>query len=915
MVANFKKARVRLRSWIDAFWGYDVFIAHRRSDAAEYARRLDEALQAEPKRIACFVDRKVYGPGDSLSVETKRNVAKSDLLVLVGSPELTNLRRPDDWVEEEVNAYLESHVSDPKVIPIDFGGTIANAPSSTGNSILLQVKNFLRVAEPLPALVQPPSEAVLGAIRAKLDGRRRDRKRVLFFEMTASVLALLLVLAVVLGYVAKLQHEASLANETRALAALSDTAVKQGKPVDAVELALAAWPRKGDDARPEMKRVITALNYALSEDHERIRFIGHRDAVRSASFSPDGTRIVTASDDGRACILDAESGKQLYCLSAENGGGINSAVFSPDGMRIVTASADGETCIGDAQWGTQLHCLKDQDEDEGGDAVYSALFSPDGKRVVAAYADKKIRIWNAITFRLVGEWTAHAKAVYSATYSPDGRRIVTASKDKTARIWDAGTGELLHPLTGHTDEVYYAAFSPDGKSIATASEDKSVRIWDVDTGRQRRKIPCSEPVHGVAFSPHGKRIVTASYDGVATLWDAQTGAELVELKGHDQVVNFAAFSPDGKRVVTASDDRTARVWDTDAPVVLSHKSWANSAGFSPDGTHVITTSRDTTVRIWDADTREWRPPPIKLTGGGDDDPDVYFAAYSPDGSRIVTASDDRMARIWDLRTGVPLHELKHGGEVLSAVFSPDGKRIVTASDDGAACIWDAGSGMKLHCLTDKDDNSAVRYAVFSPDETRIVAAYSDGQARIWDANTFERTNVWNAHDDIVYSAVFSPDGAWIVTASGDHTVRIWDAKTGKQVATLPAHHDIIYSANFSKDGKRIVTASEDGTARVWDVATGVNFSVLSGHTGHVFTAEFSRNDDHIVTASDDGTARVWKISPNPGPFAAACARIATIGVDLRRLLDDLATRYGLTGLKPICGVNAPEKIDFAHIQE
>src|SRR6516164_7303877 len=135
------------------------------------------------------------------------------------------------------------------------------------------------------------------------------------------------------------------------------------------------------------------------------------------------------------------------------------------------------------------------------------------------------------------------------------------------------------------------------------------------------------------------------------------------------------------------------------------------------------------------------------------------------------------------------------------------------------------------------------------------------------------------------------------------------------VPTLPAHHDIIYSANFSKDGKRIVTASEDGTARVWDVATGVNFSVLSGHTGHVFTAEFSRNDDHIVTASDDGTARVWKISPNPGPFAAACARIATIGVDLRRLLDDLATRYGLTGLKPICGVNAPEKIDFAHIQE
>jgi WD domain, G-beta repeat len=116
---------------------------------------------------------------------------------------------------------------------------------------------------------------------------------------------------------------------------------------------------------------------------------------------------------------------------------------------------------------------------------------------------------------------------------------------------------------------------------------------------------------------------------------------------------------------------------------------------------------------------------------------------------------------------------------------------------------------------------------------------------------------------------------------------------------------------FSRDGKRIVTASEDGTARVWDVSTGVNLSVLSGHTSHVFTAEFSRDDGHIVTASDDGTARVWNNSPIPDPFAAACARIAAIGLKL----NDLAARYGLIGLKPICDVNAPNKIDVAHLQE
>ena len=124
MVANFTASGARLRTWIDRFWGYDVFIAHRRSDGAEYAYRLCEALQAEG--IKSFIDREVYGPGNSLIVATKRYAAKSTLLVLIGSPQLTNLRTPVDWVEEEVITYLAFHKSDPKVIPIDFGGTIGN---------------------------------------------------------------------------------------------------------------------------------------------------------------------------------------------------------------------------------------------------------------------------------------------------------------------------------------------------------------------------------------------------------------------------------------------------------------------------------------------------------------------------------------------------------------------------------------------------------------------------------------------------------------------------------------------------------------------------------------------------------------------------------------------------------------------
>ena len=67
---------------------------------------------------------------------------------------------------------------------------------------------------------------------------------------------------------------------------------------------------------------------------------GHDRAVRSAAYSPDGQRIVTASSDYTAKVWQAKTGQELFTLKGHNGW-VWSVAYSPDGQRIVTAGSDG----------------------------------------------------------------------------------------------------------------------------------------------------------------------------------------------------------------------------------------------------------------------------------------------------------------------------------------------------------------------------------------------------------------------------------------------------------------------------------------------------------------------------------------------------------------------------------------------
>jgi WD40 repeat protein len=70
------------------------------------------------------------------------------------------------------------------------------------------------------------------------------------------------------------------------------------------------------------------------------------------AFSPDGTRLATASGDRMARVWEVTSGTELHTL--RHGSAVVGVAFSPDGTRLATASSDRTARVWELKSDTRL---------------------------------------------------------------------------------------------------------------------------------------------------------------------------------------------------------------------------------------------------------------------------------------------------------------------------------------------------------------------------------------------------------------------------------------------------------------------------------------------------------------------------------------------------------------------------------
>ena len=441
---------------------------------------------------------------------------------------------------------------------------------------------------------------------------------------------------------------------------------------------------------------------------------GHTDGVSSASFSPDGTRIVTGSEDKTAKVWDAGTGTPLLELKGHTARSERSRRSARTGRGSSPAVRRRTAKVWDARTGTPLLDLKGHTV-----GVTSASFSPDGTRIVTgSWDDGRRRCGTRGREPPCSNSRGTRTGCMSASFSPDGTRIVTGSEDETAKVWDARTGTPLLDSRATRAPCTSASFSPDGTRIVTGSGDdkRSGEVWDARTGTPLLELKGHTDrmiERGVQPGRHADRHRQCGQDGEG-LGRADRARLLLDLKGHTDSVTSACVQPGRhadrhRRVVTgrrrsgtrarvrpcSSSKAHGRRWRArrsaptargSSPAVRTRRRRCGTRGRARPSSNSRGTrarcgarrSAPTASRIVTGESRTGRrrsgtrgraTPLLELKGHTDERDRARRSA--PTGRGSSPAAGDRTAKVWDARTGTrPARPQGAHGPVSARVVQP-----------------------------------------------------------------------------------------------------------------------------------------------------------------------------------------------------------------------------------------------------
>lgn len=244
-------------------------------------------------------------------------------------------------------------------------------------------------------------------------------------------------------------------------------------------------------------------------------FEGHKGAVWSATLNKDVTKAATGAADFTAKVWDAVSGEEVRSLPHKHI--VKVVDFSPDGDRLLTASNEMLMRVFDLQdESAEPDLLQGYKEN-----IRAALWSEDGKYIMSGGEDKAIRLWDTRNMTEVKKVDL-PQSVTSMVLSKDGS-ILVVTYDRTISFWNPERMELIKSFVAPTP-IFSASLHPSKSCFVAGGDDFKLYKFDYEDGKEIESFKGHfGPVHCVRYSPDGELYASGSEDGTLRLWQHTVG--------------------------------------------------------------------------------------------------------------------------------------------------------------------------------------------------------------------------------------------------------------------------------------------------------------------------------------------------------------------------------------------------------
>ena len=627
-------------------------------------------------------------------------------------------------------------------------------------------------------------------------------------------------------------------------------------------------------------------------------------SVNSVDFSPDGSLLATASDDGMVRLWDPIKGKNKRTITGFIDS-VSNATFTSNGRQLLISVADQPDILYDLASGktspvpAQVQVLDPLAEKMlqegymlagGGSKV---VFSPDGNSIAVGHGS--IQIWDVKTHQLIKSFsTDKAIAITGMAYSPDGSHLAVITDQGNVFSWNAQTGEQELYISAEalaTGQVFYAyggdelgpgigagamseqgiAYSPDGKQLILGNG-VVIEVWDISSASKILTLEQTQPVAfptSVSYSPDGKHIYAVlDRNRNAAIWDATTG-KLIKQSNLPKVDPnaFTAIALNGSLFARNNYDENTQwieIWDIEKEQMTKLPTFVREVEplrFSPDGKFFIALIDHRQLYIWRTDNGQ-------LVFISDQIYDVGDIAINAKGNILATANYGKVS-LWDIGqyTEAALSEnfIPPPLPPTETPWSSSNNDYPTSTPQPTQAVTPLAQPLLADdAITIQNASQIHQKAQFGNGTTSRISWIGDsifisGSQGVYKYNAkslketqrFEIEGLWVTNDQLL------PDGRLLIAGTTyDGRVQVWDVKSNEKLVDVLG----VGEPAISPDGKWLVYANETQGLETLNLETNQDGKLLNSTWYSLNWPVFSADGKFVAAIQSNRSIRVWDLA-------------------------------------------------------